>query len=134
MWISPNHPNPPRRTEAPQEQGRLLERFERGDGVELRATLAEFEGHPYISLRVWEPGDGGELWPCKGKGLSIRLREVDGLVEALREGAALAREGGGDTRAAPSGGTGTRPRGGQPGGQRSTLPAAQHDADFDEFG
>lgn len=83
MWVSPNHPNPPRLSGPPREQGERLATFPRGDGEELRVNLAEYNGYPYLALRVWTAGPGGQWWPVKGKGVSIRLREVAGLAEAL---------------------------------------------------
>jgi hypothetical protein len=47
----------------------------RGEGAELRVSLAEYQGRPYVSLRVWERGSDGELWPSK-KGCSIRASEI----------------------------------------------------------
>ena len=114
MWVSPSHPNPPRpRPEGPPpENGHRVATFERHGREELRVNLAEYEGHPYLSLRVWAPGQDGQLWPVKGKGLSVKLREVAGLAEALTslaqwldsEGGAqwlesnMAGAGGGDRR------------------------------------
>ena len=83
MWINPNHPDPPRQAPPPQETGDRLATFERHGGEELRVTLAEFNGHPFVSLRVWAPGPDGQLWPVRGKGVSVKLREVAGLAEAL---------------------------------------------------
>jgi hypothetical protein len=83
MWVSPNHPNPPRQTEAPQEQGERLATFARGDGVELRVTLAEYQDRPYVALKVWERNQAGAWWPAKGKGVSIRLRELSELLDVL---------------------------------------------------
>lgn len=85
MWVNPNHPNPPRPSAAPQETGEILAIFPRGRSEELRVALAEFEGSPYVSLRVWAAGSDGQLWPVKGKGVSIRLREVADLAAALTE-------------------------------------------------
>src|SRR5207302_8681587 len=80
-----NHPNPPRPSQGPpQETGERLATFQRGrTGEELRVTLAEYEGHPFISLRVWAPGSDGRLWPVKGTGGSIRLRAVPELADVL---------------------------------------------------
>jgi hypothetical protein len=83
MWVSPNHPNTPRQTAAPQESGERVATFTRHGGEELRVSLAEYEGHPYLSLRVWAPGQDGQLWTVRGKGLSVKLREVSGLAEVL---------------------------------------------------
>jgi hypothetical protein len=94
MWVSPNHPNPPRQAAAPQESGERVATFARHGGEELRVNLAEYEGHPYLSLRVWAPGTDGQLWPVRGKGLSVKLREVASLAEVLA--AVAGRMGAGD--------------------------------------
>jgi hypothetical protein len=94
MWVSPNHPNPPRQAAAPQEQGERVATFIRHGGEELRVSLAHYQGHPYLSLRVWAPGTDGQLWPVRGKGLSVKLREVAGLAEVLA--AVAGRIGAGD--------------------------------------
>ena len=85
MWISPSHPDPPKQSQAPNDDGVSLGTFARGDGRdELRVTAKSYEGHPYVSVRVWSRDDNGEYWPAKGKGVSIRLAEVAGVIEALR--------------------------------------------------
>jgi hypothetical protein len=85
VWINPNHPNPPRQTSppAPRDSGQRVATFPRFGGEELRVSLAEYEGYPYLSLRVWAKGYDGQWWPQKGKGVSIKLGEVGGLAEAL---------------------------------------------------
>jgi transcriptional coactivator p15 (PC4) len=85
MWINPNHPSPPRQAAAPRETGQRVATFARHGGEELRVNLAEYEGHPYLSLRVWAPGQDGQLWPVRGKGLSVKLREVASLAEVLTD-------------------------------------------------
>lgn len=82
MWVNPNHPNPPRPATAPVEEGERLLTLPRGQGQELRLTRSEFKGHPFLSLRVWERGQGGAYFPSKS-GVSIRLHEVPELAEAL---------------------------------------------------
>lgn len=82
MYVSPSHPNPPRTQAPPADQGERLATFPRNGGEELRVTLSEYQGHPYVSLRVWAPGSDGQLWPTK-KGCSVRIRELADLVEAL---------------------------------------------------
>jgi hypothetical protein len=52
MYVSPNHPDPPRPAGPPPEQGVRFGTFPRGDGVEMRVCLAELNGNPYVSIRV----------------------------------------------------------------------------------
>ncbi len=108
MWINPNHPDPPRPrpAAAPQESGERVATFQRHGGEELRVSLAEFNGFKFLSLRVWAPGQDGQLWPVRGKGLAIKLREVAGLADVLTDvaGRIGARAGDcqGDRREGPS--------------------------------
>src|SRR4051812_16555950 len=85
MWIKPGYipptPDPPR------EDGKRLAEIPRGNNAVLRVTLQEYEGRPYLALRVWEKGQDGKLYPCKGKGCSIRISEIPHVQ------AALARDG-----------------------------------------
>jgi hypothetical protein len=74
VWINPRYRDrneqPP--TEPPAEQGQLLATFPRRNGQleqELRANLAECNGHEYIALRLWQRDpDSGVWWPLKGRG------------------------------------------------------------------
>ena len=81
MWTKPGYN--PDQSQPPAEQGKRLASLNRGEGVELRVTLAEYEGRPYLSLRVWERGRDGKHWPVKGKGVSVRLSEARTVAEAL---------------------------------------------------
>lgn len=59
-----------------------LATFSRGDGEELRVELAEYEGRPFVSLRLWFRGSLGAWHPTR-KGVSLRLVELPKVVEAL---------------------------------------------------
>jgi hypothetical protein len=84
MWVNPNHPSPPRQADPPEERGRRLATIPRGDDVELRVSLDSYRGHPYLSLRLWgQDVLSGEWWPLKGRGLSIRVGELEQVVDAL---------------------------------------------------
>jgi hypothetical protein len=93
MWVKEGHkvdrPSPP------QETGERLLTFPRPDGAELRVSLDEFNGHNFISLRVWEPArDGsGVMWPTK-KGVTVRLRECGDLARVLTKTAGAVKAGG----------------------------------------
>src|SRR5689334_13986617 len=53
-----------------------------GPPLELRVELAEYNGHPFIALRLWARSANG--WtPLAGKGVSVRLAEARGVAEAL---------------------------------------------------
>jgi Transcriptional Coactivator p15 (PC4) len=49
---------------------------------EMRLSLCEYAGKPYLSLRMWWQTPAGEWAPSK-KGISIRLGELQALKAAL---------------------------------------------------
>ncbi len=155
MYMSPNHPdygrtqNQPPTQPAPEPSGRHLATFERkGRGrapdTELRVVLDEYQGHPYISLRVWSRGQDG-LWFPTRKGCSVRLGEAEDLADALGDAVRMAnftndqaakgsprRD---DRRPAPAPRAGRPPDrrpGATPPTRRTESPDA-YDQDFDEF-
>jgi hypothetical protein len=108
------------RASPPEEQGRRLVTLKRPkDRAEIRLTWSEYEGSPYLNIRVWAEGHDGQLWPQKERGFSIRLRELPDVAEAIAEAMTLA-----DQHMA------NRPRVGE--GRRGSVPMTG--ADFDEFG
>jgi hypothetical protein len=70
--------------DAPAESGERLATFPRNHGTEeLRITLCEYNGHPYVAVRLWAlDSKSGEWWPTR-KGTSIRMAEVQGFADAL---------------------------------------------------
>jgi hypothetical protein len=84
MWRNPKyHPDDEAPTAPPEETGERLLTIERPrDATELRLTREEYEGKPYLSLRVWRRGQDGAMWPTR-KGVSIRMSEAPQLLEAL---------------------------------------------------
>lgn len=81
MYIKPGY-TPPGTSPPPVDAGRRLATLPRRFG-ELRIALSEYQGHQYISFRVWEPGayDPG-LYPTQ-KGVSVRTSELDHVISAL---------------------------------------------------
>lgn len=81
--------------EPPKPSGDLVAALPRkrrdGPDEELRVSLDSYQGHPYISVRLWtRDARSGAWWPVKGKGISVRLSEADDVAGALREAAAMA--------------------------------------------
>lgn len=70
------------RAQSPAVDGEVLIRFDRGGREEVRVTLKDFEGRRFIDVRRWFLDQAGQ-WRPTTKGASIRLGEVDRLVEAL---------------------------------------------------
>jgi hypothetical protein len=91
MWINPNHSNPPRQPSPPAESGLRRAKLPRRDGrEELRVNLAEYQGRPYLAVRLWQRDQSGAWWPTR-KGVSIRLSEARDVADALAK--ALDRTG-----------------------------------------
>lgn len=69
----------------PVERGERLATLARGDS-EVRITWDEFEGKPYLSVRLWTKDTNGNWWPSK-TGITIRRHELadfaDGFALAL---------------------------------------------------
>lgn len=78
------HPPKPQAPRAPIDPGKILVACNRQDGTVLRVALKEYEGRPFLDLRVWNPGElgTGQLLPSK-KGVSLKVRELPDVVEAL---------------------------------------------------
>lgn len=72
----------PAEPQPPAEDGERLLTLPRGGEQELRLNLCEYEGRPYLALRLWERGRGGAWFPTR-KGCSIRMHEAGQLAEVL---------------------------------------------------
>ena len=99
MYMSPNHPDygkakaAPAAASPPEPSGRLLlaiERPARGKDPagEVRVSLDSWQGHDYLSIRLWTRGNDG-FWPSKTKGITVRLSECEDMAAALLEGLRL---------------------------------------------
>jgi hypothetical protein len=102
VWVSPKHPDRERllgrqQAQAPEPSGQVLASFPRrgqhGEEQALRVCLDEYRGHPFVQVRLWQrDGRSGDWWPVKGKGISIRIAEAEGVIEALGRALDLAAE------------------------------------------
>ncbi len=108
MWTNPRYREltgrePPARgdavAEAPAPSGETLATLlRRGpDGVEqrLRVAVESYEGHEYVSVRLWSGG-----WPTP-KGCSIRMAELPVVIAALQKALGRAEPPPEPTREAP---------------------------------
>jgi len=68
---------------APPDPGEVLAEMPRGEREVLRVALREFEGKPFVTIAVWEKGTGGAFWPARGKAVTVRVRELGAVLEAL---------------------------------------------------
>ena len=70
-------------SEAP-DPGTVLASVPRTDGTQLRVSVHTFEGRPYVRVAPWASRDGGRSWwPIRGKGASVRVRELAAVAAAL---------------------------------------------------
>ncbi len=116
---------PPRRSATPpQENGRRLATIDRSETEQIRVNWSEFEGKPFLSIRMWKRGDDGGWWPDGKRGISIRVRELPELVDGIAEALDLA-DAERDRHVAPT----ARHQAPRPAGN----PPPAHQADFDEF-
>lgn len=86
----------PRRTSKapPQDTGERerLATFPRDNG-ELRIGWNEYEGHPYLSLRIWTPDDAGTGWWPSKAGVTVKVRELEDFAQAVARALDLLDEG-----------------------------------------
>ncbi len=69
--------------EAP-DPGTVLASLARPDGTQLRVSAHRYEGKPYVRIAPWSSRDGGATWwPVKGKGTSVKVRELAAVAKAL---------------------------------------------------
>ena len=68
---------------APIEQGERLATVSRGDSEELRFSWSEYNGRPFLNIRLWNRDVSGQWWPTKDKGIAIRRHELADLAEAV---------------------------------------------------
>lgn len=77
------------------DPGEIIADIARPDGTVLRVAVKHYHapnakpddpGAPYVDLRVWQSGEPG-AWPVKGKGLSVKPRELARVAEAILDAA-----------------------------------------------
>lgn len=72
--------------EAP-DPGKVLLRLARTDGTELRVSLHHYQGAPFVRVGPWQSG-APDAWPLKGKGATVKVRELTSVASALLDAAA----------------------------------------------
>ena len=71
----------------------IVKEWERnGRGEKIRVTLDHFKSADTIDARVWWTDEAGEVRP--GKGLTLGLKHLPALAEAIAEALVLARKHG----------------------------------------
>ena len=74
----------------PQENGRRIGTIERSETEQIRINWSEYEGKPFLSIRMWKRGDDEGWWPDGKRGISIRVRELPDLADGISEAIDLA--------------------------------------------
>ena len=64
------------------DPGTVLASVPRPDGTELRVSLQRFEGKPFVRVAPWQRS-GDAWWPVKGKGVTVKVRELATVAAAL---------------------------------------------------
>ena len=69
---------------APVENGPRLATFNRGPSEEMRVNFSEFNGHYFVSLRIWYTTPDGRSLPDRSRGLTVKLRELPEFTQAMQ--------------------------------------------------
>lgn len=73
----------PAQTNSPVDDGVKLATIARAPNRELRMRWREFKGHQFLDIREWTRSEAsGEWWPMKGKGITIKARELTDVIGA----------------------------------------------------
>jgi len=78
------------------DPGHVLASLPRPDGTELRVSLHRYEGRPFVRVAPWSRGAAGDAWPVKGKGATIKTRELAAVARALLDALDAASEAAND--------------------------------------
>src|SRR5262249_43592872 len=90
---NPKYFTEPEQAVAPEPTGELLLALDRDEGTkQVRFYRDTFNGHAFISARVWRFDQASGWWPTRA-GFSIRLREIGAVVEALQGPAGQGNKG-----------------------------------------
>lgn len=75
--------NEPQQSHEPDPEPVELCVFDRGRDEQLRVSLNSYLGHKYISCQVWYRSGGGRWQFSRTKHITIKVREIRGVIEAL---------------------------------------------------
>jgi hypothetical protein len=68
----------------------ILGEWPRNSRETIRVLLSEYNGHHVVDVRVWYPGDDGNLKPGRS-GITLGIRHVPRLTEAIAKAADAVR-------------------------------------------
>jgi hypothetical protein len=76
------------------DEGVKLATINRGPNCELRLRWKTFKGFPFLDIREWSVNSSNSQWfPTKGKGVTIKPRELTEVLAALQVASGLADDG-----------------------------------------
>jgi Transcriptional Coactivator p15 (PC4) len=76
------------------DDGLKLASINRGPNRELRVRWREFKGHQFLDIREWSVNIGNAQWfPTKGKGVTVKARELNDFATAIKRALALIQAG-----------------------------------------
>jgi transcriptional coactivator p15 (PC4) len=76
------------------DDGVKLATINRGPNCELRIRWKTFKGFPYLDVREWTVNkDNAQWFPTKGKGITVKPRELSDVIAALTNALALIEAG-----------------------------------------
>ena len=82
----------PQQLPQPVESGQRLVCFDRGPSTQLRVNWTTFNGHPFLSLRVWCQLPDGRWVPDGRRGCTVKVRELEGFRDAVQQALDLAAD------------------------------------------
>jgi hypothetical protein len=68
----------------PVENGPRLATFSRGPSEEMRVNFSEFNGHYFVSLRIWYTTPDGRHLPDRARGMTVKARELAEFTQAMQ--------------------------------------------------
>ncbi|MHB1934825.1 MAG: hypothetical protein ACYCR5_10700 [Leptospirillum sp.] len=72
----------------PAMKGILLGTLPHKEG-EIRLSWDEYEGHFFLSVRLWTKSEDGSFWPSK-TGFTVKLKDIPTLADAVSKALDLA--------------------------------------------
>ena len=60
-----------------------MQRIDKGRFKQLRIERKEYEGHPYIDIRIFRKYPGKDDWFPTKKGVTLSLHQIEDFVEGL---------------------------------------------------
>ena len=83
----------PAPTRTAVDPGQIFAAIDRPDGTQLRVSVHTYEGKPYVRVAPWQ-SKASDAWPLKGKGCSLKMRELSDVARALLDAIDAASVGG----------------------------------------